>query len=295
MKRFFLPGSEWLYFKIYTGYKTGDTVLINEILLITNQLLELRHVDQWFFIRYSDPNFHIRLRLRVNDVSYYNQIFSLISTALKKTVDDGLISKIQCDSYNRELERYGNDLIEITETFFYIDSCFILQILKKISESFNPEQVRWCISLRLVDDVLNAFDFTLKDKCDFMLNLCDNFKKEFGFTIHDYTKQLNNKYRFNRTIIDNCFERNGSLNDYEVLLEQRFCNLKPLAIEITKGYSGKITNLYGHINSLIHMTMNRMFRSSNRIYEMIIYDFLFRTYKSQHARKYNCDTRLLSN
>lgn len=287
MRRLFLPGSEWLYFKIYTGFKTGDTILIHKILPIVSQLSALKLIDKWFFIRYSDPNFHIRLRFRVNDDLYYNQIFNLISTTFEKTVDDGLISKIQCDSYNREMERYGDELIEITETFFCIDSYYILQFLKVCSESIDPEQTRWRVSLRLIDDILIAFDFSLQDKRDFMLELSENFKKEFGFTTHTYAKQLNDKYRANRTIIDKCFEKDNSINEYEVILKQRIDNLKPQAKQIIQGYANKNSNPYEHINSLIHMTMNRLFRSSNRICEMIIYDFLSRYYKSLYAREYN--------
>lgn len=285
MRRFFLPGSEWLYFKIYTGYKTGDTILTHKILPIISQLSALKLIDKWFFIRYSDPNFHIRLRFRVNDVLYYNQVFNLVSTTFEKTVDDGLISKIQCDSYNRELERYGGELIEITETFFCIDSYYILQLLKSSSESLDPEQTRWCASLRLIDDILIAFDFSLKDKRDFMLELSENFKKEFGFTVHTYTKQLNDKYRTNRAIIDSCFEKDNLIKEYEDLLKQRVDYIKPLAAQIIKGYSDKNINPNQHISSLIHMTMNRLFRSSNRTYEMVIYEFLYRYYKSQYARE----------
>lgn len=292
MRRFFLPGSEWLYFKIYTGYKTGDTILIHKILPIISQLSALKLIDKWFFIRYSDPNFHIRLRFRVNDVLYYNQIFNLVSTTFEKTVDDGLISKIQCDSYNRELERYGDELIEITETFFCIDSDYILQLLKASSESLDPEKTRWCVSLRLIDDILIAFDFSLQNKRDFMLELSENFKKEFGFIAHTYTKQLNDKYRAYKTIIDNCFVKDSSIIEYEVILKQRIDNLKLPAKQIIKGYSDKDINPNEHINSLIHMTMNRLFRSSNRIYEMIIYDFLSRHYKSQCVRGCNSITKI---
>ena len=159
-------------------------------------------------------------------------------------------------------------------------------------EYLNPEQTRWLISLRLIDDILIAFDFSLQDKRDFMLELSENFKKEFGLIAHTYTKQLNDKYRANRTIIDNCFEKNNSINEYEIILKHRIEAIKPLATEIIKGYTDKNINPKEHVNSLIHMTMNRFFRSSNRIYEMIIYDFLSRHYKSLYARVYNSLTQI---
>ena len=30
-KRTFIPGSEWIYYKIYTGIKTADSILKNEL------------------------------------------------------------------------------------------------------------------------------------------------------------------------------------------------------------------------------------------------------------------------
>ena len=42
-----------------------------------------------------------------------------------------------------------------------------------------------------------------------------------------------------------------------------------------------ITNL---LASFIHMSINRCFRSKQRLYEMMLYDFLYRKYKSIHIR-----------
>ncbi|MFK7749084.1 MAG: lantibiotic dehydratase C-terminal domain-containing protein, partial [Kordia sp.] len=39
------------------------------------------------------------------------------------------------------------------------------------------------------------------------------------------------------------------------------------------------------MGSYMHMLMNRLFKSKNRIHEMVCYDFLYRYYKSMIARK----------
>ena len=39
--------------------------------------------------------------------------------------------------------------------------------------------------------------------------------------------------------------------------------------------------------SYIHMTMNRLWADKNRMYELVIYDFLVRYYKSYIAREKN--------
>jgi len=41
------------------------------------------------------------------------------------------------------------------------------------------------------------------------------------------------------------------------------------------------------MTSMIHMTMNRWFRSKNRLHELVIYEFLSRHYASELARRNN--------
>ena len=65
--RTFIPGSEWIYFKIYTGTKTADAILKNELYGFVSEMLKNKVIDKWFFIRYNDPDFHIRLRIHLKE------------------------------------------------------------------------------------------------------------------------------------------------------------------------------------------------------------------------------------
>ncbi len=58
-KRSFIPGSEWIYYKIYCGVKTADKILTETIKPLVEQLKMLNLIEKWFFIRYSDPDTHI--------------------------------------------------------------------------------------------------------------------------------------------------------------------------------------------------------------------------------------------
>ena len=60
--RRFPPGSEWLYAKLYTGIATADDVLLEVIAPLTQEALRRGAADKWFFIRYADPQWHLRLR-----------------------------------------------------------------------------------------------------------------------------------------------------------------------------------------------------------------------------------------
>lgn len=283
MQRLFIPGSEWLYFKIYTGNKTGDFILTDYILPVTNKLLSEHLIDKWFFLRYSDPDFHIRFRIHINNPNDYGYIFKIIYSAFQELTDKKHIYKIMCDSYNRELERYGEEAFELTETLFYIDSVSVLSILNEIKINNDREEQRWCIALRFIDDILNAFNYTLIEKRDFMLQQSEGFKKEFGFTSIPLIRQLNNKYRINRDIIEKSFSIENNLPHYRIA-DNRLNSLQTLVHQILAIYPSDHKNTGNYISAIIHMTINRLFHSSNRVYEMVLYDFLFRHYKSQIAR-----------
>ncbi|OQY05888.1 MAG: hypothetical protein B6I20_00340 [Bacteroidetes bacterium 4572_117] len=74
MYRTIVLGNEWVYFKIYTGYKTADLVLTDAINPLAKELLEEEIIDKWFFIRYSDPDFNLRLRYRLTDLSQLGKL-----------------------------------------------------------------------------------------------------------------------------------------------------------------------------------------------------------------------------
>jgi hypothetical protein len=56
------PGSEWLYIKLFTGPATADQVL-RRIASVLTWALTAGGDDQWFFLRYGDPDWHLRLRI----------------------------------------------------------------------------------------------------------------------------------------------------------------------------------------------------------------------------------------
>jgi len=77
--RTFIPGSEWVYFKLYTGTKTADSILKNELYGYVSKMLKNGIIDKWFFIRYADPDFHVRLRLHLKESRDFTCVFNQFS------------------------------------------------------------------------------------------------------------------------------------------------------------------------------------------------------------------------
>jgi thiopeptide-type bacteriocin biosynthesis protein len=284
--RTFIPGSEWVYFKIYTGTKIADAFLKKELYGYVNELMKNDIIDKWFFIRYSDPDFHIRLRLHLKETRNFSTVFNRFYEFFFSIVNTRLVWSIRCETYQREIERYGYNSISIIEDLFFIDSEFIIRLFSQLNEE-NPEQHRWKLSLVLIDSFLSAFSFELLQRKELLNTMAENYKKEFGFIHHQDKKQLNNEYRNYRKEIEKimlCENENAKIVD---IIKRREQFITPIAEKLAK--MRKSNDLHISLNtlltSIIHMTMNRWFRSKNRLHELMIYDFLFRYYSSEIAKE----------
>jgi lantibiotic biosynthesis protein len=289
VQRKFSPGSQWLYYKLYCGIKTADKILLDAIKPLTEQLAGQQLVDKWFFIRYNDPAFHIRLRLHIPDSKNVGEVITATHQCLAAFEKDGYIWKLQLDTYNRELERYGVNTIDLAEEFFYYDSVALLKMLD-LTWGDEREKIRWLWALRSVDELLNCFQFTLDEKLSLLTVMKDSFAKEFNMD-KSLRLQLNNKSRDNKLkieqIMDNTRDTENELYPLIEVLIDKSTYVSPIAEKLQKMQkSGTLhVAIPDLLSSYIHMVLNRITTSNPRLHEMVIYDFLFRHYQSQKARQ----------
>jgi len=289
-QRTFMPGSPWVYLKIYAGSKTMDELLARSINSIVKKLKKQNIIHKWFFIRYTDPDTHLRIRFLMNDQADFGKIIDLFYTDLDKYVKDGLIWKVQLDTYNRELERYGNELIEQAESIFSVDSDCILSIVRILHHTQN-ENHRWMIALKLIDDLFADFSIDIEEKHRLMDSLSNSFKREFGFNEYN-AKQFNVKFRDKKKIIESILDHtidDADFKSLEAAVKQRSKKLKPIIKQLqNKLEKQKNRDLINSLlTSYIHMTTNRLFRSKNRLHELVLYDFMRRYYNSAIAKAKN--------
>ncbi len=288
IRRKFIPGSRWLYFKIYTGIKTAAEVATRTLLPQLREWYEAKLIDDWFFIRYTDPDFHLRLRLLVARPEHYAAIFARIGSSVEPLVDNGAVVKVVCDTYVREIERYGAGTMEAVERLFGIDSRAVLELLDRVAEepADRRETVRWQLALLLLDDAMTAFGREPEEKLRLFSNMAGNFKQEFGFTSHPFTRQINDKYRRYRAEIEKGLSVREPFAAYEPVLRRRRAELERVAAEILriKDEDAAPPSTDELLGSIAHMTMNRWFRTGNRQFELVVYDFLSKYFESSVAR-----------
>lgn len=285
VKREFMTGSEWLYVKIYAGTRTADLLLASVIKSFADRLVAEGAVEKWFFIRYADPDNHIRLRFyHSSDKSFWQTVLAELHLLMEPLLHEGTVHRIQLDTYTRELERYGRHAFEETESIFFADSVATVGLLHMLSGD-EGEHFRWLAGLRAVDMLLNDLGFTLEGKKVFASQLQEQFFREFRGDTH-LNVQLNNKYRQHREEITSFLDggddsRNG-IGDVIALFEERSRRIRPsLAVILPHNAVG----LHHFAGSLVHMFVNRLFVSQQREHELVVYHYLKKYYESKLARR----------
>lgn len=128
------PFDEWIYLKLYGTSSNADDLIAYYISEYCNDLVKNNKIKKYFFMRYVDPEQHIRLRINGEEnklLEIYPDLRKWLDT-LKK---EGFMTHFALDSYDREIERYGGlDLIHIAEKVFYFDSLVTENILAQKRE-----------------------------------------------------------------------------------------------------------------------------------------------------------------
>ncbi|UHG94929.1 lantibiotic dehydratase [Spirosoma oryzicola] len=289
VRRVFAPGSEWLYLKLYAGTKTAERLLTSAIKPLTEQLLTAGVINKWFFIRYRDTDEHLRLRLHSGtDERFYKKAMEAAYDVLQPYLQDGLIYKLQTDTYQREIERYGVGTIALTEDLFFNDSVAIVNVLDML-EGDAGESYRWRLALRGIHMLLEDCQYALPDKHRLITQMRDNFYREFGGGT-PLMVQLNDKYRAHSKEIQRFMnpehdEENGITEAIDMFQVRSVQNQRVVrdifAVQHSHADALRPDDL---MPSYIHMFVNRMFISNQRAHELVIYHYLSKYYESMIAR-----------
>ncbi|MEV6949270.1 lantibiotic dehydratase [Streptomyces sp. NPDC051172] len=126
------PGGEWLYAKLYLAGRQADSFLTERLAPFLAELPESARelIDRWFFIRYRDPDDHLRLRFHGPADALWRELLPPLRTAVREWTSQGLVGRFVLDGYDPEWERYGGPEAQAAaERFFAADSRTALTLL----------------------------------------------------------------------------------------------------------------------------------------------------------------------
>ncbi|MFB9844029.1 lantibiotic dehydratase [Mucilaginibacter ginsenosidivorans] len=274
VQRRFLPGSEWLFVKLFCTPRVADELLAG---VVAPFIRENRGViRRWFFIRYAEGGYHIRLRL-MGEPAALAALLPALHGRLRRWAGGRMVKAVQGDVYDRELERYGAGQIGLAEACFEAESVWVLeQLAGRGSGAAVPVELAVLALVWLMSEAM------LGERAgDFFRAMGARFLAEYREP-KALKRSLDEKFRGMRPAMEGL-----------------------LAGEALRVYAGKAAvrrvlscclELYGAtggwaerkrlalVADLVHMLVNRLFRSSQLDYELAVYYLLGKYERSPAGR-----------
>jgi len=269
----YTPLTNWVYFKLYMGIKFADEFISDHLLSFVKSLDDT--IDEWFFIRYTDPNFHLRVRFKGKDSEKISIITQQFTEHISQLVASHRIYTFSIDTYIRESERYRYMDYDKIEKIFHLDSLAVSKIIAlKESESIGYESWKACIFL--IDSLLKSFNYSIDDSFRVLTILRESWFYEFSIQ-KAARKRLQKVYQARRKEVFSLIqdEDNAFTSSIRPIALTRENNIRALVQSNEKG-----KNYDDLLCSLIHMICNRLVVSHARKNELVLYYMLSEYYQS---------------
>ena len=272
------PGSDWLYFKLYCHPARANEIIAGKVLPLLQPLMRQNAIDQWFYVRYTDPDFHLRLRLKVRAESMV-AVSSLVNNHLNYLLKKQKIASYTIAIYERELERYGYDQITEFEKLFYQSSHLIATYLNQaLADGGQPEYYLFGFSTARV--MMDCFQLDGLARIFYLEKLVASYFTEFNGDA-GLKYQLDQKFRKVQELL-------GKGEVYVPQIKERALEFKnALSLFYIKNKTLPTSKLNGWLADLIHMHLNRLFTDDARKQEFVLYYLMLKYEKAVYAKNKN--------
>ncbi|MEJ8545309.1 thiopeptide-type bacteriocin biosynthesis protein [Brevibacillus borstelensis] len=167
-ERLKMPGSDWLFYKLYCDETRMDEFIAFPLQSLCEAMRTQGACQKVFFMRYTDPKPHIRLRFQAPSTEGLHSIFSEMYQWTAEMQKQGYLSKTTIDTYDPEIERYGGpQLISLAEEIFAVDSMVVahwLQLQRTKQLNMPLEKV----AVISIIDLLHQFLHSIDEKLSFL-------------------------------------------------------------------------------------------------------------------------------
>lgn len=240
----------WISLKLYIEEWQHENVLINIIKNFIQRILLLDYVESAFYIRYKDPQSHIRLRIKIRD--YSEDIIKEIQKMIKRLKKLEILNSCIFDTYTPEVNRYGGEMcITKAENIFCSNSLMDLNLLagnKNHDYDFNIEDLFIISSYKIL------LSMGLNDEC--ILELLHNYN--YGQKSNNEFKRINSKIGYLIDGYSGIKKIEDTKNGIKLLTIFDFdSKVYELYFNFLKG-KNEISNQYQAITSILHMHFNRL-------------------------------------
>lgn len=286
------PASRWLFAKMYCGSAVADQLLREVVAPTMRDLVDRGDGERWFFIRYGDPDWHLRVRINGDPTWLQSDAWPRLSAALRPWLGDERVWRLSLDTYRPERRRYGGpEGMAIAERLFHVDSTVAAGIVARLSRGDVGRTERWQLALRGTDLLLRGLGLDLAARRDLAQRRRDAFRTERHLEGGAARAPIGQRYRDEQPALTDLLAATWDddhplapgfelLDHLEGPAQQAGGQLREL--ESADGLAVPLAQIAG---SLCHMHANRLLRASHRRQEAVLWDFLVRLYERQfHLR-----------
>ncbi len=289
IRRRFAPGSEWISTRVYSSAASVDRNLADIVGPLARRLVASGDADTWFFLRYGDPDWHLRFRVHVDASRNPAAVLHEVCRVLGVLVQEGRATRFEVDTYEREVERYGGpEGIRLAEQLFSIDSAMVVDLLTGLPGGDGGADERWLVAVRSVDQLLDDLGVVGDDRLAAL---------ERGRAIYAHEHRLDGgleaslskRFRADRARLDEALAggpAGSSVAACTAALDQRSRRVQPLAAGLRALQRlGRLSDGVDTLaTSFVHLHLNRLLSTAHRAQELVVYDTLLRVERSRRAR-----------
>ena len=119
----------------------------------------------WFFLRYSDPDSHLRLRFRGDPGTLLGRLLPELCGWATDLLEAEQCTRFAFDTYDREIERYGGEeATDIAEAVFAADSRAVVELLRLDAQESALD--RTGLAVLSIDELLAGLGLNERGRLD---------------------------------------------------------------------------------------------------------------------------------
>jgi thiopeptide-type bacteriocin biosynthesis protein len=154
--------SRWISLHLHGSLENLELVIAREMEALIGSTHEI--LDQWFFIRYSHPSHHLRIRLLAPDPSDVNELRERIVGWAQDLLKRKLIYDYLLSSFVPELNRYGGEACYRAAISVFEASSQLAQHIAQVKEGGTPDTFEEdVLGVALVVEVAEAMELSPSD------------------------------------------------------------------------------------------------------------------------------------
>lgn len=281
-ERRFEPGSEWLFAKLYGPRSAFDRALSGEVAELVAELRERGAIDRWFYIRYSDPEPHLRIRFHGEPHDLLGDVMPALHRMAARLLDAGDVYRVCLDTYEREIERYGGlEGTELMEEVARADSDAAAKLLASRLSLLDRRRLAAASVAALYED--SGLDLPTRERLSaaFRTGLIREQREPPGALL--------------------AADERAERPELVAMLASLEDANPPAPLDALRARSTALAPLFMHLSSLkerglltkpvddivtsyAHMAVNRILLESGGIEELRVHDALARVYAGRRAR-----------